>query len=135
MIQRIQTFFLSLTTAFNFIVYFTPIYTRAIEDPQQWIGLLMAVSLLAAIGICIATIVLYSDRKKQLKLLKYGIWMQFIALGAAAGVLLSLDGFGSFMFDELLSGMLIFLGLIGMFLAGKHIKKDEELVRSVDRIR
>lgn len=45
MIQRIQTVFLALSALSTGAAFFTPIYDRAMEDPQLWIGYGLAIAL------------------------------------------------------------------------------------------
>jgi uncharacterized membrane protein len=77
----------------------------------------------------------YKNRPKQLQWVKIGTLFQIVAIGFASGVLFSLGGFGSFLMKEVLSTGLLILALIALWQAGVHIKKDEELVQSMDRLR
>lgn len=135
MIQRLQTVFLVLATLLNVGVYFTPIYEKAMSDPQQWIGISLASALLIAMILNVVSIFLYNDRKSQLTWVKRSALFQVIGLGFCVGVLFSLGGIGTYLWDETLGTALVFLGLFGQLLALRFIKKDEELVRSMDRIR
>ncbi|HBX67733.1 MAG: hypothetical protein CL670_02900 [Balneola sp.] len=135
MIQRIQTIFLAVATLLNLAVYFTPIYEKAMTDPQQWIGLGLASSLLIAMVLNVVSVFLYNNRKNQLSWVKRSALLQVIALGFSIGVLFSLGGIGTYLWDEALGTGLVLLGLVGQVLALRFIKKDEELVRSMDRIR
>lgn len=135
MIQRIQTVFLAVATLLNLGVYFTPIYEKAMADPQSWIGFGLAISLLIAMVLNVFSIFKYADRKSQMWWVKRAVLFQIIGLGFAAGVLFSLGGIGTYLWDEALGTGLIFLGLIGQVLALRFIQKDEDLVRSMDRIR
>lgn len=135
MIQRIQTVFLSLSVISTLGVYFTPIYTRAMEDPQQWIGFGLAISLAVAIILTVFSISRYNSRKDQMSWVKRSMLLQVIALGACFGVLFSLGGIGTYLWDEAVGTALVGLGFLLQLLALRFIKKDEDLVRSMDRIR
>lgn len=135
MIQRPQSIFLSVATIANLIVFFTPIYRHAMSDPASWIGLGFAFSLTIAAAIALISIFLFKNRMNQLKWVKLGTYFQIVGVGFSAGVLFSLGGFGTFLWEEVLSSGLIVLGLLMFWLAGSYIKKDEELVKSMDRIR
>lgn len=135
MIQRIQTLYLLLAVILNTAVFFTPIYSHAVNDPAPWIGLGLALSLTIALGCAAVAIFMYKNRPVQLMWVKIGTYTQIIGLGFAAGVLFSLGGFGTFLWREVLSAGLIVLTLMFFWLAGRGIKKDEELVKSMDRIR
>ena len=135
MIQRIQTVFLALAAISNIGVYFTPIYTRAMEDPQQWIGFGLAISLVVAAIVSLYSIFLFSNRKSQIAWVKRAAFVQIISLGFSIGVFFSLGGIGTYLWDEAIGTGLIVLGFIFQFLALRFINKDEKLVRSMDRIR
>ncbi len=135
MIQRIQTVFLAFTLICNLGVYFTPIYTRAMEDPQQWIGFGLAISLLVAGLLSVYSIFLFKNRKQQIVWTKRAAFVQIIALGFAVGVFFSLGGIGTYLWDEAIGSALIVLGFIFFLLALRFISKDEKLVKSMDRIR
>lgn len=135
MIQRLQTVFLALASILNLSVYFTAIYEKAMSDPQLWIGIGLASSLLVAIILNVLSIFLYNNRKNQLSWVKRSALFQIIGLGFCVGVLFSLGGIGTYLWDEALGTGFVFLGLIFQILALRFIKKDEELVRSMDRIR
>ena len=135
MIQRLQTVLLVLASILNLVVYFTPVYDKAMSDPQAWIGYGLAISLVLPMLINLYAIFLYEKRPSQISWVKRSALFQVIALGFGVGVLLSLGGFGTYMWDEALGSGLIFLALIFQILAMRYIRKDEELVRSMDRIR
>ena len=135
MIQRIQTILLSLSALLNGGVYFTPIYERAMEDPQLWIGIGLASATLIAILLTLYGIFLYADRNKQIVWVKRASFIQIVALGFAIGVLFSLGGIGTYLWDEALGTGLLGMALLSQVFALRGIKKDEELVKSMDRIR
>lgn len=135
MIQRIQTVFLLLAFILDGLVFFNPLYSHAMQDPQQWIGIGFAVVLTLAALMSIVCIFLYNKRPTQIAWVKRTMLVQVASLGWGVGILFSLGGFGVFLWDELLGTGLLLLGLAAQILALRNIKKDEELVRSMDRIR
>ena len=135
MIQRPQTVFLAIATLLNLSVYFTPIYEKAMADPQLWIGYGLAIPLLLAMLLNVVSIFLYNNRKNQITWIKRSALLQVIAFAFCVGVLLSLGGIGTYLWDEALGSGLALLGLLFQILAMRYIRKDEELVRSMDRIR
>ena len=135
MIQRIQTVFLALAAILNLAVYFTPIYEKAMADPQPWIGWSLALFLLAATGLSIYSIFLYNNRSNQIKWVKNAALLQVISFGICVGVLFSMGGIGTYLWDEALGTGIVFIGFLLQILALRFIRKDEELVRSMDRIR
>lgn len=135
MIQRLQTVFLFLAGIINLFVFFTPIYSRAVHDPADWIGIVFAIFLSTAMALSFYSIFLYRNRLKQLRWVRYTIYAELAALAASAGILFTLGGIGSFLMKEALSVLLIFLSIISLWQAHRFIKKDQELVDSMDRIR
>lgn len=135
MIQRPQTVYLLVATILNIAVFFNSIYSNAMADPAEWIGYGLAISLTIALLLALGSVFLYKNRPTQLKVVKIGTYIQIVALGFGAGVLFSLGGFGIFLWQETVGVVLITLSLVMYWLAGRGIKKDEELVKSMDRIR
>lgn len=135
MIQRPQSLYLLVAALVNLGVFFTPIYSKAMLDPVPWIGFGLATSLTIVMIISLVSIFLYKNRVLQLKVVKAATYLQIVALGSATGVLFSLGGIGVYLWPELIGMVLILLAMLMLWMAGKNIKKDEELVQSMDRIR
>ena len=135
MIQRLQTVFLTLAVVLNIAVFFTPIFSRSIEDPQVWIGYGLIAALVIASVLNIYSIFLFKDRKNQINWVKRAALAQIIAIGFCVGVLFSLGGIGTYLWDEALGTSFAGLAFIAQILALRFINKDEKLVRSMDRIR
>lgn len=105
------------------------------EDPQLWIGYGLAISLTLAIILTLVTIFLFSNRANQMVWVKRAMLVQVIGMGFCFGVLLSLGGIGTYLWDEALGTGLVILGFLFQLLGLRFIHKDEKLVRSIDRIR
>lgn len=135
MIQRPQTLFLALSLISNLVVYFTPIYDRAMQDSQLWIGYGLASSLALTMVLILISIFKFSDRGNQIKWVKTLMIPQLVGIGFAVGVLFSLGGIGTYLWDEAIGVALAGLALLFNGLALRFIKKDLDLVRSIDRIR
>lgn len=135
MIQRIQTLFLAVAAIINFTVFFTSLYSHAVNDPAAWVGNGFAVSLSLAMLIAVISIFLYQNRPRQLTWVKTGAVIQIVAVGFGAGILFSLGGIGPFLLEESITVLFLIISLILFWQAGRFIKKDEELVQSMDRIR
>ncbi len=104
-------------------------------DPAQWIGWGLATSLTLVMLISVAAIFLYSNRAKQLTVVKSATYLQIVALAAIGGIIVSFGGFGAYLLWEVVGTLFVFLALLMLWLAGRGIKKDEDLVKSMDRIR
>lgn len=135
MIQRIQTLFLIATVFLNGAYLFTPLYDKILDDPTGWIAASHSTALLLASGLSIACIGFYKNRIKQINWVKMAILFQIIAVASGFGVLFSLGGIGRYLWDEFLSHLIIITSGILLISALGFIKKDEELVKSIDRIR
>ncbi len=115
--------------------FFTPIYSHAMNDPQAWIGIGFALVVTLAALISIVCVFFYNNRAKQVNWVKRAMLVQTISIGWGVGILISLGGFGLYLWDEILGVLLLAGALIAQILALRGIRKDEELVRSIDRIR
>ncbi len=134
-IQRPQSIYLFLSGVLNLIIFWTPIYSRAVADPSLWIGNGFAISLTIVMITSFVAIFLYKNRVFQLKVVKFATYIQIVAFGFATGILFTLGGFGTFLWREGIGIILIAFVLLLLWMAGKGIKKDDELVKSMDRIR
>lgn len=135
MIQRIQTVYLALAALINLSVFFTPIYRHAINDPSAWIGTGFAIFISGAMILSLISIFLYGNRQNQLKLVKAATYFQIAGLAVSMAIFFTMGGFGRFLWREAGSVGLLLIALILLWQAGKGIKKDQELVDSMDRIR
>ncbi|MDX1671985.1 MAG: DUF4293 family protein [Balneolaceae bacterium] len=135
MIQRIQSVYLLLAFLLDLIVFFNPLYSHAMDDPQAWIGVGFALVLTFAALMSLGDIFLYKNRTLQMSWVKRTLALQLVTLGWGLGILISLGGFGSFLWDETLGVSWLLLALLFQLLAYRNIKQDEELVESMDRIR
>lgn len=104
-------------------------------DPAEWIGYGLAIFLTLALILALGSVFLYKNRPAQLKVVKTGTYAQIVVVGFGAGILFSLGGFGIFLWQETIGVALTIAALVMYWLAGRGIKKDEELVKSMDRIR
>jgi predicted small integral membrane protein len=135
LIQRLQSIFLALSVLTTGGAFFTPIYDRAMEDPQVWIGYGLAISLTIAMILTLVSVFFFKNRSTQMMWVKRAMMIQIISLGFCIGILFSLGGIGLYLWDEALGSGLVFLGFILQMLGLNFINKDEKLVRSMDRIR
>jgi len=124
-----------MAAVINFFIFFTPIYTRAMQDPAIWIGITFSVLIAIVIMLSLYSVFLFSDRLKQIRWVSYALYSQVAALAAGAGILLTLGGIGSYLMQEALSVFLLLVSLISLWQARRLIRKDQELVDSMDRIR
>lgn len=105
------------------------------EDPQEWIGFGLAISLVVSALLSLYSIFLFKNRKSQIAWVKRAALVQVIALGFSTGVFFSLGGIGTYLWDEAIGTGFIVLSFAFQLLALKFIHKDDKLVKSMDRIR
>jgi len=86
-------------------------------------------------GLSLVAIFMYSNRLTQIKWVKAASYFQIAALGITVAILFTLGGFGRFLWEEVISTGLLVVSLVFLWMAGRRIKKDQELVDSMDRIR
>ena len=136
MLQRIQTVYLMLSVLIMGALYlWFPVImdkdgTVIIDRGEPLVFGLVMFSIILAVF----SIVSFKNRKKQFILNRLNILLNFILLGVFVYRSLTLSG------EALVSekGIGIFLPLISivfLVLANKAIKKDEDLVKSADRLR
>ena len=136
MIQRIQTVYLLLVALLNGLL---PIWVPLWKDAEgadvmanqvTWIVITFyVVALLALIAIF-----MYRNRKNQFVLNRLNLILNLFLLGFFVYRSLSLSGETEV--SEKGIGMLIpIFSIVFLVLANKAIKKDEDLVKSVDRLR
>ncbi len=136
MLQRIQTIYLFLAALVSAGLIFifelwentagAPVY---VEDVPLVLGLFLGSALLSLV-----TIFLFKNRKLQFVLGRINIILNLILLGLF--VYWSLNISGESNVSEKGIGMLIpIISIVFLVLANKAIKKDEDLVKSVDRLR
>jgi hypothetical protein len=136
MIQRIQTIYLLLSagvsTGLIFVVHLwtnsedVPVFAK---DEYLYLGLFLGSALLSLISIFS-----FKNRKFQFVLGRLNIILNFILLGFFVYQLLMPPGESNI--SEKGVGIFIpILSIVLLVLANKAIKKDEDLVKSVDRLR
>jgi len=136
MLQRIQTIYLLLAAAVSSgLIYVFELWTNpdGIKIFADDINYVFAIFLVSAF-FSILSITRFKNRKSQFILGRLNIILNFILLGLFVYQSLNLSG------ETVVSekGIGIFLPVVSIVflaLANKAIKKDEDLVKSVDRLR
>ena len=137
MIQRIQTIYLLLAFATTMVLPFVfPLWTmsdgKAFYFMQNQIyvilfGLSTTLSLLSVIS--------YKKRQNQFVIGRLNIILNLILLGLFVYRSLNLSGETVTVSEKGIGMFLPILAIVLLVLANKAIKKDEDLVKSVDRLR
>lgn len=136
MLQRIQTVYLLIAAIISsgliFVLHLWVTNDDVVvyaKDNLLYVGLFLGSALLSII-----TIFKYKNRKSQFMLGRLNIILNFFLLGFF--VYQSLMISGETAVSEKGIGMLLpIVSIVFLALANKAIKKDEELVKSVDRLR
>jgi len=138
MIQRQQSLWLLLAAVASFLSFKFPFYTGNIvennitrfEELEGGSNFFLLVVTGASVLISAITIFLYKDRKAQLKLAIVGIMISIILLVLYFTQLKKFSN-GNFA----LTSILVLVILIGYIMAAKGIRRDEKLVKSLDKLR
>ena len=136
MIQRIQTIYLLLSAAVSAgLIFVLHLWTNSKEiqvfakDEYLYLGLFLGSAVLSLISIFT-----FKNRKFQFVLGRLNIILNFILLGFFVYQLLMPPG-ESHISEKGVGIFIPILSIVLLVLANKAIKKDEDLVKSVDRLR
>lgn len=137
MLQRQQTLWLLLSTACALLSYWLPFFSgtknvnnvveKALLDGSSSFSLMVLTGLSAALSLF--TVFLFKNRKLQVRLCLTGIALSVIIIVLYFTEIKKLSGSIS------LSCLVVFAILIGYVMAAYRIRKDEKLVKSLDRLR
>jgi hypothetical protein len=138
MIQRIQTVYLLLTFVITgVLMFFIPLWTlntgKAFYFVQDQVyTILLALSTM----LTIVSIISFKKRQNQFVMNRLNIILNLILLGLFVYRSLNLSGETANAVSEKGIGMFLpIVAIVLLVLANKAIKKDEDLVKSVDRLR
>ena len=129
MIQRIQTVFLLFNFFYLLIIYLffdIKFFAVTIFDHEILIG----IYIFSCLIITAISILLFKKRFAQLFSNKIQIFLHIIYF-----LIIAIDFFVSESFNSFIKLLIPIICLIFIFLANKFIKKDEDLIKSIDRIR
>ena len=131
MIQRIQSIYLSLAViSMTLISFKVPVYNLnetlfMVQDDTKMFVLTIVGTIFSLLGLF-----MFKHRKFQMKLIRLTVLIQMI-IGIRIFMLFN-------KFEVVLNNFFLFLlafALIALIMAYRGVKKDDDLVRSVDRIR
>ncbi|GLB54020.1 hypothetical protein NBRC110019_30610 [Neptunitalea chrysea] len=135
MIQRIQTLFLLAVAVLNGGVAFViPMYTEKGTAVMVYDNITYMVLFVLSAIVAVVSITLFKTRKNQFVVNRLNMIFNLILLGLFVYWSLNLPGEGNT--SEKGIGMLFpIISIVLLVLANRAIKKDEDLVKSVDRLR
>lgn len=136
MIQRIQSLYIVVAILLNGVLsFYLPLWITSDNVEIYALSQPVAISLfLLSVLISLITLFSFKKRKRQFVLGRINIILNFVLVGVFAYWTLSLPG--EMDISEKGIGMLLpIISIVFIALANKAIKKDEDLVKSVDRLR
>ena len=140
MLQRIQTIYLFIAfIATGVLPFVFPLWTTQNGEHYYFIKNLAYVALFGfSTTLSVISILTFKKRKKQFVMGRLNIILNLILLGLFIYQSLNLSGEKdtALVFSEKGIGMVLpIVSIVFLSLANKAIKKDEDLVKSVDRLR
>lgn len=129
MLQRIQTVWIFLAILGAVFLFVTG-QDFSLFGPTPFISIACVVLVLFGF----ISILSYKDRKRQIQLNKISMMINALLLGLLAYWLLTLSGGIEFP-EKGIEPVFPFLSIICLLIANIYIRKDERLVKSVDRLR
>ncbi|SDS18064.1 protein of unknown function [Gillisia sp. Hel1_33_143] len=136
MLQRIQSVYLLIAALLSgVLIFFVSLWSNEAGEPTYVEDVMLALGVfLGSAILSFITIFLFNNRKLQFILGRINIILNFFLLGVF--VYWSLTVPGEMEISEKGIGMFIpILSIVFLVLANKAIQKDEDLVKSVDRLR
>src|SRR5690625_441735 len=135
MIQRKQSIYLFLAAIVSGIsVWVTNLWKSTTEWVQAQDDLIVLLLFIISSLLSLVTIFLFKNRILQMRLGRVNILLNILLIGYLAYSLSTLPA--GFSHSEKGSGLFIpFVSIVLLFIENRCIKKDEELVKSVDRFR
>lgn len=138
MIQRIQSVYLFVVfIIMGIISLFTPLWTNGLGD-KIFVGNTPSTAILfgASAALSIIAMLGYKNRKRQFVMNRLNIILNFILVGLFVYRTLMISGETAEAISEKGIGMFLpIVSILLLVLANRAIKKDEDLVKSVDRLR
>jgi hypothetical protein len=136
MLQRIQTIYLLIATISSAgLIFVFHLWTNTADQPMYAKDdhLYLSLFLVSAV-LSLISIFMFKKRKSQFMLGRLNIILNFILLGLFVVQSLNLSGEAD-VSEKGIGILLPILSIVFLVLANKAIKKDEDLVKSVDRLR
>ena len=137
MIQRIQTIYLILTfVVTGVLLFFFPLWTMS--DNKEYFFMqsqVYTILLGLSTSLTLLGVVSYKKRQNQFVIGRLNIILNLILLGLFVYRSLNLSGETPAVSEKGIGMFLPAVAIVLLVLANKAIKKDEDLVKSVDRLR
>jgi hypothetical protein len=137
MIQRIQTVYLVLAFVVTGVLPFVfPLWTLSDTfDEFFWANQMYSILFGLSTSLSLLSILFYKKRQHQFVIGRLNIILNLILLGLFVYRSLNLSGETITVSEKGIGMFLPIIAIVFLVLANKAIKKDEDLVKSVDRLR
>jgi hypothetical protein len=137
MLQRIQTIYLLIAfVVTGFLPFFIPLWTMADGTLYMFMNNQIYVVVFGlSTTLSLVSIVSYKKRQNQFVMGRLNIILNLILLGLFVYRSLNLSGETPLVSEKGIGMFLPIVAIVLLVLANKAIKKDEDLVKSVDRLR
>ena len=141
MIQRIQSLWLLLAGIAGLLTYELPIWIGTLQDGgiKSFVGTENLLFFAATIATCLLgfiTIFLYKNRKTQKSLASVGLLLSIMLIGLEIWIVGNYKTSQNFMESSWKFGAIMpILMMIFFFMAIQGIRRDEKLIKSLDRLR
>ena len=144
MIQRVQSLYLLIAFLISGVLAFSVLlwenidgiayYLTGMIKEDSWKIVSIPMGFILSTILSLLAIMNFKNRTLQIKLNRFNIVINLYLLGIIVYLLLSLSG-ESYISEKGIGLFLPVIVIVLLVLANKTIQKDEELVKSVDRLR
>lgn len=136
MIQRIQTIYLLLAAGISSgLIFVFPLWENSEnQEVFAWNELLFFCMFMGSAILSLISVLMFKNRKSQFMLGRLNILLNLILLGLFVYRSLNLSG-ETDVSEKGIGILLPIFSIVFLVLANKAIKRDEDLVKSVDRLR
>lgn len=144
MIQRVQSLYLLMAFLISGVLAFlvllwvningTEYYLTGMIMEDSWELVSIPIGFILSTILSLLAIIKFKNRKSQIKLNRFNLVTNLYLLGIIVYLLLSLSG-EKFISEKGIGLFLPVIVIVLLVLANKATQKDEELVKSVDRLR
>lgn len=135
MIQRIQSIYLFIVAMLSGLgVYLSSLEENKLFVDKDFDNIYILSLFASVIVLSLITIFLFNNRKLQFVLVRFNILINIILLGVFGYYTQTLSG-ETLVSEKEIELVIPFVSIVFLYLANKAIKKDEDLVKSVDRLR
>ncbi|RZJ67706.1 MAG: DUF4293 family protein [Flavobacterium sp.] len=140
MLQRIQTVYLILALVVSgALPFFFPLWTEKSETAEVAVYFMQVPTYTIIFGLSVTlallSILTYKKRQQQFVINRLNMILNLILLGLFLYRSLIVSGDAPAVSEKGIGMFLPILSIVFLVLANKAIKKDEDLVKSVDRLR